>query len=416
MKAAYKYIKAFALWLLLAVVVGALTGVVGAFFHKTISYVTYVRESNEKFIFLLPIAGLMITALYSMSKESLTTNAVIKGIREGKGVSFLMVPFIFIGTALTHLTGGSAGREGAALQIGGGIGSGMGKILKTSAETTGVLTVAGMAGAFSAIFTTPVTAAVFAIEVVTVGHMRYFQFMPCILSSSVAYMITTALGNEALSYSAVHFDALSIEILIKTLVLAILISLYSSFFCIALHKTEELMKKIAPGKYVRAFVGGGAVVILTFLLGTKMYNGAGMDTIALALSCDGAKIAEVFSGVTIAAFLIKTVMTSITIGSGFKGGEIVPAFFTGATLGVVLAFVLKLDPSFAAALGMIGMFSGVTNCPMASVILGCELFGADGMIFYALTVATGFILSGRFGLYESQRMVYQKYGVAKEKA
>lgn len=168
-----KYTKAFGLWFVLALAVGAVTGVVGAYFHKTIDFVTDFREENDIIIWFLPIVGIIITALYSLSKDKLTTNAVISGIREGKGVSFVMVPFIFIGTAMTHLAGGSAGREGAALQIGGGIGSGFGKLLKAGKNMTGVLTVAGMAGAFSAIFTTPVTAAVFAIEVVTVGHMRY---------------------------------------------------------------------------------------------------------------------------------------------------------------------------------------------------------------------------------------------------
>lgn len=416
-KGTYKYIKAFALWLLLAAVVGAATGIVGAFFHKTIAFVTAVREENEILLFFLPVAGILITAMYSFSEDTLSTNAVIRGIREGKAVSFLMVPFIFIGTALTHLTGGSAGREGAALQIGGGIGAKIGRIIKADSKVMGVLTVAGMAGAFSAIFTTPVTAAVFAIEVVTVGHMRYFQLMPCMVASTVGYMISVALGNEALSYPAVPFEAVSPIILIKVLTAAVLVSLMSSLFCISIHKTEGFMKSRVKNKYLRALLGGAVIVCLTLLLGTRMYNGAGMDTIGLMLSGDREKITAALTGTAALAFLIKTLMTSITIGSGFKGGEIVPAFFTGATLGAVLGMLLNLHPSFSAALGMIGMFAGVTNCPMASVILGCELFGADGMVYFAVTVAVGFILSGRSGLYyESQRLVYQKYGVDKEDA
>ncbi len=414
MKGAYKYIRAFAVWFLLAVLVGAVTGVVGALFHKTIAFVTEVREENGILLYLLPIAGILITAMYSLSEDTLSTNAVIRGIREGKGVSFLMVPFIFIGTALTHLTGGSAGREGAALQIGGGIGAKIGRIIKADSKVIGVLTVAGMAGAFSAIFTTPVTAAVFAIEVVTVGHMRYFQLMPCMLASTVAYMISVAMGNEALGYPSVPFEALSPAILIKVLLAAVSVSLMSSLFCIVLHKTESLMKGWVKNKYLRAFAGGTAVIALTLILGTTMYNGAGMDTIGLMLSGDREKIAAAMTGTAAFAFLIKTIMTSLTIGAGFKGGEIVPAFFTGATLGAVLGMLLKLDPSFSAALGMVGMFAGVTNCPMASVILGCELFGADGILYFAVTVAVGFIVSGRSGLYESQRLVYKKYGVDKE--
>lgn len=415
MKGAYKYIKPFFLWVLLALVLGAATGVVGAVFHKTISYVTALREKNEFLLYFLPPAGIIITALYSLSHDKLTTNAVIASIREGKAVSPLMVPFIFIGTALTHLTGGSAGREGAALQIGGGMGASLGKLIKASPEMTGVLTVAGMAGAFSAIFTTPVTAAVFAIEVVTVGHMRYFQLMPSIISSITAYGITRLMGNERLYYGSVAFPEAEALSLLKVFVIAIAVSLMSSLFCVALHKTEKFMTGKIPNAYLRAFAGGLSVVLLTLLLGTRMFNGAGMDTISVMLSGDKAKTAAVLSGFFALSFLIKTVMTALTVGSGFKGGEIVPAFFVGTTLGALLGLITGIDPSASAALGMVGMFSGITNCPMASIILGCELFSSDGMIFYTLTVAVGFIMSGRFGLYESQRLVYQKYGVGKER-
>lgn len=414
MRSAYKYIKPFFLWILLALVLGAATGAVGAAFHKTIAYVTELREKNAFLIYLLPISGIVITALYSLSRDKLTTNTVIASIREGKAVPPVMVPFIFIGTALTHLTGGSAGREGAALQIGGGMGSAFGKIIKASPEMTGVLTVAGMAGAFSAIFTTPVTAAVFAIEVVTVGHMRYFQLMPSIISSITAYIITRLMGNERLYYGSVAFPEPDIMPLLKIFVISVAVSLMSSLFCVILHKTERFMADKIKNAYIRAFAGGLSVVLLTYVLGTTAFNGAGMDTIGIMLSGDKEKIAAALTGIFALSFLIKTVMTALTVGSGFKGGEIVPAFFTGTTLGALLGLMLGLDPSSSAALGMIGMFSGITNCPMASVILGCELFGADGIMFYALTVAVGFIISGRFGLYESQRLVYQKYGVGKE--
>lgn len=410
-----KYTKAFGLWFVLALAVGAVTGVVGAYFHKTIDFVTDFREENDIVIWFLPIVGIIITAIYSLSKDKLTTNAVISGIREGKGVSFVMVPFIFIGTALTHLAGGSAGREGAALQIGGGIGSGFGKLLKAGKNMTGVLTVAGMAGAFSAIFTTPVTAAVFAIEVVTVGHMRYFQFMPCMVSSITAYLISLSIGNTPLSYKSVPFPELGVTVLIKVAIAAIIVSLMSSFFCIALHETEGFMKKIFKNPYLRAFVGGAAVLLITLALQTRMYNGAGMDTISLMLSGDKEKILSVMTGLTLGAFLIKTLLTAVTIGAGFKGGEIVPAFFTGTTLGALLGIIFNLDPSFAASLGMVLMFAGITNCPMASVVLGCELFGADGLIYFALSVGICFIVSGRFGLYKSQRLVYSKYGIEKER-
>lgn len=296
MKGAYKYIKPFFLWVLLSLVLGLATGLVGALFHKTIAYATLLREEHEFLIYFLPLSGIVITALYSLSHEKLTTNAVIASIREGKAVSPLMVPFIFIGTALTHLTGGSAGREGAALQIGGGMGASFGKIIKASPEMTGVLTVAGMAGAFSAIFTTPVTAAVFAIEVVTVGHMRYFQLMPAMISSVTGYLVTRLLGNERLYYGSVAFPEAELKPLLYVFFIAIIISLMSSLFCVTLHKTEKFMARKIENAYLRAALGGAAVVLMTYLLGTKMFNGAGMDTIGVMLSGDKTKVAAVLSG------------------------------------------------------------------------------------------------------------------------
>lgn len=410
-----QYIKTFAVWFFLAVILGLITGFVGGFFHKLIAYATKIRTENDICIWFLPIAGVIIAALYSLSKERLTTDTVILSIREGKAVSPLMVPLIFIGTVLTHLTGGSAGREGAALQIGGGIGSLTGRCIKADAKTIGILTVAGMAGAFSAIFTTPVTAAVFAIEVVTVGHMRYFQLMPCLVSSVTAFMVSLSLGNERLYYGNVSFPELSLSVLIKVVIAAVIISLASSFFCIILHKTEKMLKSGIKNAYLRAFFGGICIIALTLILNTRMFNGAGTDTIAFMLSGDEAKIKASMTGIMTLAFLIKTVMTAITIGSGFKGGEIVPAFFSGAVLGALLGVIFGADPSFFASIGMIGMFSGITNCPMASIIMGCELFGSEGLIYVALSVGIGFILSGKFGLYEGQRLVYEKYGVDKIK-
>lgn len=412
---ALRYIKSFIKWFLLAIITGFVSGAVGAVFHQLIEFATKTREAHDALIWFLPLAGILVAAVYALVKKPLSTNSVILGIREHKAVSPLIVPVIFIGTVLTHLFGGSAGREGAALQIGGGLGSGIGKLFRTDEETAGILTVVGMAGAFSAIFTTPVTAAIFAMEVVAVGHMRYFQLMPCMVSSVTAFFITKLFGNEVLSFNNVVMPEVTAGSALKIAAIAVITALMSIAFCVILHKTERLMTEKIKNAYLRAFVGGAVVLVLTIALGTRMYNGAGMDTVAFMLSGEKEKITAAMTGITALAFLTKTVMTALSIGAGFKGGEIVPAFFVGTTLGAVLGILLGVDPSFAAAIGMVGMFSGITNCPIASIILSCELFGADGIVYFALAVGVAFILSGRFSLYNSQRIVYEKYGVEKIK-
>lgn len=412
---ALRYIKSFVKWFFLALITGLVSGAVGALFHRLIELATKTREEHDALIWFLPLVGVLIAAVYGLVKKPLSTNSVISGIREKKAVSPLIVPVIFIGTVLTHLVGGSAGREGAALQIGGGLGSGIGKLFKTDEETAGILTVVGMAGAFSAIFTTPVTAAIFAMEVVAVGHMRYFQLMPCMVSSVTAYFVTRLFGNEVLSFNSVIMPEMTVGAVLKIALIAVITAVMSIAFCVILHKTEKLMTEKIKNSYLRAFFGGAVVLILTLALNTRMYNGAGMDTVAFMLSGEKEKITAAMTGITALAFLIKTVMTALSIGSGFKGGEIVPAFFTGTTLGAVLGILLGVDPSFAAAIGMVGMFAGITNCPIASIILSCELFGADSIVYFALAVGVAFILSGRFSLYNSQRIVYEKYGVEKIK-
>ena len=190
----------FLYWIVMAVITGVITGVVGALFHKAIDFATKTRTNYPFFIFLLPAGGVVIALMYRLSKQKLSTNTVIDCIRKSEKTSGFLAPFIFAGAFITHLLGGSAGREGAALQIGGGIGSQIAKIFRMNDKKTGVMIVCGMSGAFSAIFTTPVTATIFALELVSVGHIRYFQLLPCIISSICAYMITFLMGNHKLFY------------------------------------------------------------------------------------------------------------------------------------------------------------------------------------------------------------------------
>ena len=398
----WEYIRSFSVWFCLAVLVGAVSGVVGALFHKAIDFAGETRNGFPWIIYFLPVAGLIITAMYRISKEKLTTNSVLDCIRSKKATSPLLVPFIFVGAFISHLFGASVGREGAALQIGGGIGSLFGKALKLKKESVGTIIMCGMSGAFSAIFTTPVTAAIFALEVVSVGHFKYFRFLPCMISSSVAFMVTKLMGNHVLYYDTVSIPDIRVHYILKVVAISILVSLLSVVFCVLLKKSEHLFEKYIKNPYLIAFVGGLIIVVLTVIVGNNDYNGAGMDIIENALA------GKVFA----AAFLLKLIFTAVSVGAGFKGGEIVPAFFVGACFGATVAPILGIDPSFAAAIGLICMFCGISNCPIASLVMGIELFGEAGIVYFAISCSVCFVMSGKFGLYSSQKLVYSKNSVS----
>lgn len=405
-KELFNKLKLILVWVILSLLTGAVTGVVGAIFHHLIAEVTGIREKNDFVIYFIPLAALLITFIYRRSKEKLTTDTVFAGIRDKKELNPLLSPFIFIASIISHFAGASVGREGAALQIGGGIGSGIGHLLKVGEEQRGRLVVLGMAGAFSAIFMTPVTAAIFAIEVLTVGHMRYYRIFYCMISSLTAFAISLFMGNERTEFPFVPTASFDAETVLKTALLALTAGLIALLFCKLIGFAEKGFSKILKNAYVRSFVLGALVLCLTLLLGTRMYNGAGMDVIGAFLSGDSEKILGIMTGITLFAFLIKMIMTVLSISAGFKGGEIVPSFYIGAALGVLFGMISGLDLSFAASVGMIVLFTGITNCPIASIILATELFGSGNLLYYALAVGIGFISSGKKGIYEEQKLAY----------
>ncbi len=399
-------IKKMLLWILLSALTGAVTGFVGAVFHHFISDVTMLREKNDWLIFFLPLAAVIITFIYSFSKERLTTDTVFSGIREKREISPLLVPFIFVSSIISHLVGASMGREGAALQIGGGIGSSIGHMLKVGEDERGRLLVLGMCGSFAAIFMTPVTAAIFAIEVLTVGHMRYYRIFYCMISSLTAYSISLAMGNVKTEFPFVPEVNFSFEIILKCALLAFAAGLIAHLFCHTIHITERYSEKIMKNGYVRAAVIGLIILVLTLILGTRMYNGAGMDVINLLLCGNDAAVRTIITGTALFAFFIKMVLTALSISAGFKGGEIVPSFYIGATFGVLFGILAGLNLSFAASIGMIVLFTGITNCPVATLVLATELFGSGNIIYYALAVGIGFIASGKKGIYMEQKLAY----------
>lgn len=392
-----KYAFALLKWMTVGGLVGGVGGFVGSLFHIGVHQATLLRQSHGWILYLLPLAGVAITALYKGTKlEGKGTNAIIESVHFGKNVPVLLVPVIFISTVITHLCGGSAGREGAALQIGGGIGYETGKLLHLGDKDLPLATLCGMAGVFSALFGTPLTATVFALEVISVGVLYYAGLIPCITASMVGFLVSRLMGVAPTRFT-VPVPAVNAWAMVLVVVLALLCGGVSILFCQGLHHVEHWAEKWVKNSYFRAVAGGAIIIVLTLLLGTD-YNGAGMDIVERAMA------GQANHG----AWLLKLLFTAVTIGCGFKGGEVVPSFFVGATFGCVASAFIGLPAPFGAAIGLVAVFCGAVNCPLASIVLSVELFGAAGMLYFAMACAVSYVVSGYCGLYSSQTILYSK--------
>lgn len=395
-KACAPYAEALFKWGGIAVVMGLLCGAVGSVFHISVEKATQWREETGWLIYLLPVAGLLIPLLYKALRvpSHTGTNEIFQTVKHDGDVPLALAPAIFAGTFLTHLFGGSAGREGAALQLGGSMARTAARVLKLDADDTAICVVCGMAALFSALFGTPLTATFFTMEVVHVGTFYYASLLPCVTASLVALGVGKLFGVAPVAFTIANIPALSVVSALQTAGLGVLCALVAIVFCELMHFSHERFAKWLPNEYARIFVGGAAVLALTLLCGTRAYNGAGMGVIESAMR--GVARPE--------AFALKMLFTALTIGSGYRGGEIVPTFFIGATFGCVAGGLLGMDAGFAASVGLVALFCGATNTPVASILLGLELFGAAGLPLYALAAAVSFLLSGYFSLYGSQRI------------
>ena len=386
-------------WFFLAIPTGLICGLVGTLFHLSVERVTELRADQPWLLFLLPAAGLLITALYKATKcEGVGTNNVIRAVQSGEPVSILLVPAIFLGTVLTHLCGGSAGREGAALQMGGSIGWNVGTLLHLKDHDRRTATISGMAAFFSALFGTPLTAALFAMMVEDVGLTFTSAFVPAFTSALIAYGCSLAFG-----IAPTHFAITAPELTVWSAFLVILLGFacaaVSRLFCGLLHFMEHKVPQLLPNSWLRVFVGGVAVIAFSYLFGVGRYNGAGMGVITAAVEQGEALPWD---------FLCKIFLTALTLSCGFKGGEVVPSFFVGATFGCVFGPLLGLPAGFAAAVGLVSIFCGATNALIPSILMGFELFSGAGLELIALGCGICYMLSGHHGLYSSQTFVTNK--------
>ena len=394
------YISWFLRWLIFGAITGTVCGLAGAAFHVGIDMATAARHSVHWLLFLLPFAGLLIVFAYHCAGLSHDpgTNLVLTSIQGQKHIPLKMAPLIFCGTILTHLCGGSSGRVGAALQIGGSIGEGLGHLFRLKDADIKIIIICGMSAVFATLFGTPVAAAVFTMEVISVGVIHYSAFVPSIVSASIAYGITQQWDVTEAVFPTLQVPELSVLLIVKIIILAMIGGAVSILFCVVMHRSVELFTKLIPNDYIRVFAGGCAVILCTLLAGTDIYNGHGSDMLLLAMT----------GSVPTFAFLIKIGFTALTLGTGFKGGEIAPALFVGAALGSTAAPVLGIDPAISAAICMIALFCGVVNCPLAAIIFSVELFGSECLLLFCIACAVSYVFSGYYGLYSSQKIMYDK--------
>ena len=397
------YVKTFLKWGLLGVLMGILGGLLGAGFHHALHFVTHVRSEATWLIFLLPLGGLLTVVIYRLfgMQGNKGTNEIIDATLDGHAVSPMVAPSIFLATAITHLFGGSAGREGAALQLGGSTASVLARIFKLQEAERKVMVMAGMSAVFAGLFGTPLTATLFCMEFESVGTIFSPALLPCFLSAFVASRVSLSLGVHAETHILTEAFSLSLGNFWQYLILAVLVSLLGIAMCWVFHQAEHFAAHHLPNPFVRIAVGGAVITVLTLLVGDHRFNGAGMD---MALKAVGGE-ADWYS------FLMKMLFTAVTLSAGFKGGEIVPTFCIGATFGCVLGGLLGLDAGMAAALGLIGLFCCATNSPLASIVLSIEMFGSTNLYLFAFVCVICFVLSGNSGLYASQIIQFRKAGL-----
>lgn len=391
-----RYVK----WTVLGSITGIVVGLIATLFATCLEAAAHIREGHPYTFLTLPIGGVIIVTLYKITKmeHDSGTDNVINSIHEDVVIPLKLTFLIFASTVITIFCGGSVGREGAALQMGASLGNTVSRTFRFGEEDKKILIMSGMAAAFGALFHTPMAAAFFSMEVASIGMMHYAALVPCILASTIAYSIIKAFGIPEEYFPAGASYDLTLNMGARILILAIFCALVSMLFCASLQLGEKILNRWIHDKYVKIIAGSLILIVLNCIVGTTDYQGTGVGVIGRALEGN----ADTW------AFLLKLIFTVVTISAGFKGGEIVPSFFIGATFGCVIAGLLGIPATLGASVGMIAVFCGVTNCPVASLLIAIELFGVGNVYFYMLAIATSYMLSGYVSLYHTQIIVFSK--------
>lgn len=386
-------------WALLALLIGGVGGFAGGAFAWLIQLVTGIRGQHGWISALLPVIGLLIVLLYKVTGEEYNrgTNMIIASVSEESGVTIWTGPLIFISTILSHAGGASVGREGAALQLGGWMGARASDIFRMDEIDRRTAIMCGMAAVFSALFGTPVAAAVFCIEVISVGSFYFEALMPCIFSAFFSNWITTTVfGLHGENWKISSVPPLGLANLGLAVLLGLCCAGVAILIVTVFHQSHKFVAKLLPNAFVRVAVCGAVFAAIVLIFHAQKYTGTGMALIDAAMEGE----------VDYLAFIIKLALTALVLSGGFKGGEIVPTLSIGATFGAAFGAIMGLPVSLSSACGMIATFAGATNCPIASMLIAMEMFHGEGLPFFAITVALSFVVSGHFSLYDTQRFNY----------
>lgn len=389
----------FVRWTCISLVMGILCGLIGSAFGHGVAYSQKFFQTHDFMLYLMPVFGILIIIVHKVLGQvgNKGTNVIIDSISGSENIRITTLPTIFISTILSHLVGASAGKEGAALQIGGSIGNWLANALKLDERDKKVVIMCGMSGCFGAIFGTPLAASMFGMEVISIGVAYYAALVPCVFAAFVGAEVSHLLGLHAEAFTIARIPEFGFGTVGYAIGLGIIGAVVSILFCVVLHKAHELYHHKFENLYVRVIAASLIFIVLTFVFGRE-YCGAGFNLVEQAMHGES----------RYEAFLLKILFTAVALGGGFKGGEIVPTLAIGATLGSAFGSILGFEASLCAACGMLALFVGATNCPVATLFLGFELFGFEAMPYFAVVVAISFALSGYYGLYSSQKFTYSK--------
>ncbi|WP_369049306.1 voltage-gated chloride channel family protein [Tenacibaculum sp. UWU-22] len=382
-------------WIFICFVLGVVAGSISAFFLKSLEWATNWRESHLWIIALLPVGGFIIGLSYHLYGNSVVkgNNLLLEEFHSPKKIiPFRMAPLVLFGTVLTHFFGGSAGREGTAVQIGGAVADRFTKILKLSKRDRKIVLIAGISAGFASVFGTPLAGGIFALEVLVLGRIRLDAIIPSFMAAVFADYFCRFWN---ISHTQYHIDSVAKMTpinLLWSLLAGIIFGLVAMLFSKSTHFWSHLFKKNIKYPPLRPVIGGVVLAIAIYLMGTTKYIGLGIPTIVDAFNVN----------LNSYDFLLKVLFTSFTLGAGFKGGEVTPLFYIGATLGNVLIWFIPLPMGLLAGMGFVAVFAGATNTPIACTIMGIELFGIESGVFIALACSTAYLFSGHSGVYSSQ--------------